>query len=48
MDIRKLFMNRGRGRGAVRRDEEDEGGMIIAHININNNIYAGNSQQLLA
>jgi hypothetical protein len=44
MDIRKFFT--GRGRGAVRRDE-DEGGMIIAHINVNINIYAGNSQQLL-
>jgi hypothetical protein len=40
-------MNRGRGRGAVRRDGKDEGGMIIAHINVNIDIYAGNSQQLL-
>jgi hypothetical protein len=35
-------MNRGRGRGAVRRAEMDEGGMIIAHINVNINSYAGN------
>ncbi|KAG5265743.1 hypothetical protein AALO_G00245900 [Alosa alosa] len=25
MDIRQFFLNRGRGKGTVRRDEEDEG-----------------------
>ena len=30
------------GRGAVRRAEVDEGGMIIADINVNINIDAGN------
>ena len=45
MDIRKFFQNKGRGRGTVRRnEEEDEGGIIIAHINGNINIYAGNRQ----
>ena len=35
-------MKSGRGRGAVRRAEVDEGGMIIADINVNINIDAGN------